>query len=393
MPVAVPLIEQLKAEDYQQVVEAMISLAVTFSALHDKAIYHRDIKPTNLFMYDGSYCVGDFGLFDYPEKGEITQTGESVGPKWTMAPEMRRDPINSEGGSADVYSLAKTLWIFMTGEVKGFEGQYVKGGNIALINYQSTIYTTPLDDLLFEATDNDPEKRPTMEKFAHRVAEWKQLNEDYAKTNRAQWIEIQKRIFPMGIPQRASWEEIDDIIEILNIVGSYEQLNHIFFPDGGGLDLDEAKISTVEKGCIELNCGGIISLVKPKKLMFESFGNDEEWNYFRLETGDLKETGVYSPSYLNGERSYEPLTELTPGEYVDYGAWDNSEYKGEPLPKTARGLTRYLKGTFVLFRKTSLYNKNRSTYNARHNKMISDEFREYIRKVIDQVKGEGYTSP
>ena len=119
--------------------------------------------------------------------------------------------------------------------------------------------------------------------------------------------------------------------------------------------------------------------------MFESFGNDEEWNYFRLETGDLKEAGVYDALYLNGERSYEPLTELTPGKYVDYGAWDNREYRGEPLPETARGLTRYLKGDFVIFRKTSLYNKNRSTYDGRHNKMSSSEFRVHIRGAIDSL--------
>jgi len=38
-----------------------------------------------------------------------------------MDPEMRRNPDKADGKCADVYSLAKTLWILLTKETKGFE--------------------------------------------------------------------------------------------------------------------------------------------------------------------------------------------------------------------------------------------------------------------------------
>ena len=43
---------------------------------------------------------------------------------------------------------------------------------------------------------------------------------------------------------------------------------------------------------------------------------------------------------------------------------------------------RYFNGSFVIFSKGSYYNADPGAYNARHNKMSSDNFREYINKQI-----------
>ena len=37
---------------------------------------------------------------------------------------MKRDPLNADGKKGDVYSLAKTLWMFLTNDSKGFDGEY-----------------------------------------------------------------------------------------------------------------------------------------------------------------------------------------------------------------------------------------------------------------------------
>lgn len=47
----------------------------------------------------------------YPEKENLTKIKESVGAKTTIAPEMKRNAKDSDGKKADVYSLAKTLWM------------------------------------------------------------------------------------------------------------------------------------------------------------------------------------------------------------------------------------------------------------------------------------------
>ncbi len=198
---------------------------------------------------------------------------------------------------------------------------------------------------------------------------------DFYEKNRQSWIDIQNKIFPTDIPKNCEWTNLDDIINVLNVIGSINNSNHMFYPTGGGLDVKSSKKST-ESNCIEIFTG-LTDILKPKRLLFESF-DDPIWNYFRIETSELEPTGVYK------EKDYpsEELTEIETGKYINRSYWDEGEYQGQKLPKTARVLTRHLKGSFVIFAKSSYYNRNSSTYDARHNKMSAEEFRAYIEKTI-----------
>ena len=57
-----------------------------------------------------------------------------------------------------------------------------------------------------------------------------------------------------------------------------------------------------------------------------------------------------------------------------YGRYDD----GTEFPKGHRQVDRFLNGSFVIFSKQSVYNHISGTYDARHNKMSSMEFRHYI---------------
>jgi hypothetical protein len=199
---------------------------------------------------------------------------------------------------------------------------------------------------------------------------------DFYEKNRQVWIDIQNKIFPIGIPSQCEWRELEDIVSVLNTIGSVDNSNHMFYPTGGGLDVESSKLS-IEINCIEI-FAGLTSILKPKRLTFESF-KDPIWNYFRLETEELEPSGVYK------EKEYpsEELIEIESGKYFNRSYWDEGEYQGQKLPNTARVLTRHLKGTFVIFAKSSYYNRNSSTYDARHNKMTSEEFRTYIENIIN----------
>jgi|GEM_PF-6979721 len=86
-------------------------------------------------------------------------------------------------------------------------------------------------------------------------------------------------------------------------------------------------------------------------------------------------------------RNYEPLIELSPKKYVNYNAFQYEKYDGKPLPSGARSLLRYYKECFfVIFSKTSFYNKLRPTYDGRHNKMNAVEFRNYIKEIANKFK-------
>ena len=189
-----------------------------------------------------------------------------------------------------------------------------------------------------------------------------------------EWNLILNEIFPNGIPSFCKWTEKLEIIELLNRLGSFKDSNHLFYADGGGMDLDGATES-YEKNCIEINTG-TPEILSPKKLTFHSFPN-LEWAYFRIELNQLNQTKVY-----NYELEFEEeLCEIEPLNYIALEHWDLQEYNNEQLPKNARLVKRKLKGSFIIVGKESPYNRRSSTYDGRHYFYNDEEFRIYIETV------------
>ncbi len=399
MPVAQSLDEFLKGKDFEAGIEVILGIGQVLVQLHERDICHRDIKPANILVWDERFCLCDFGLVDYPDKLDLTVTGERIGARWTIAPEMERDSNNADGKPADVYSLAKTLWILLTGCKDGFEGQYdprsinaLKRRLIrrdeeiyfegALIDLKPIVYTKPLDDLLMASTDHDPLSRPSMKEFVEKLESWK-----VPDPGPLWWQDVQERLFPIVLPKRAIWEDISDIVTILKSISFINGLNHMFFPEGGGLDLLGAELGK-EPGTIELiHDIHSSSVVKPKRLIFESFNFDWkwEWNYFRLETGILESTGL---TYVMN--NYEALVEIAPLKYISLEEWecdyDDVEERDRKYPTNAKHICRFINGDFLIVAKSSTYNYITSTYDGRHNQMGTDEFRDYMNEKADLVQ-------
>lgn len=364
MPIASSIDEKIKQMSSEEIIKLITNIGEILAVLHEKDIVHRDIKPGNVLFYNEKFYLADFGLVDYPDKEDLTQKFESVGPKWTMAPEMRRNPKQADGKKADVYSLAKTMWILLTRETLGFDGQYSILGKNSLRKYVSKLFLGPLDRLLNESTSDEPDERPSMSEFLERIKQWKEQNEDFQKRNPYEWKMIQEQLFPTVMPSRVIWEDINDIIKILNIIGSIPSLNHMFYPTGGGMDLLEARLAN-EPGCLELDAG-FIDIVKPKRLIFESIGKDTQWNYFRLEIANLK------PIIEENDLGTEHLTEIENG-YESYSG--------------GRGVIRYFReSSIVIFQKTSVYNKISGTYDGRHSKVNTDAFKTYVKKLEESYR-------
>jgi hypothetical protein len=85
-----------------------------------------------------------------------------------------------------------------------------------------------------------------------------------------------------------SWTTIPEMTRILARIGEEAPLNHVFHPDGGGLDLSGA-VPSHEDGCIELDFDGSASVVRPVSMRLVLPRQDplREWAYFVLETGGL----------------------------------------------------------------------------------------------------------
>lgn len=395
MPIAKPIMEHLQKETTEigDIIQAVLQLAETLEQLHKKGISHRDIKPSNIYYLDGRYCLADFGLASHPENlDEFTRSDKGLGAIFTISPEMKRDPKHADGKKADVFSLAKTVWMLFTGNERGFDGVYQFQDKSHALHHQSkfpNIHLVELETLLTDATQNDPVDRPTMGEFRERFIHWTHIVDDYDASQRSEWAFLKQHLFGVDSPETASWSDPIRIINILNIIGAAPACNHMMLPGGGGMDLKSAEQAT-ETDCIYLydDCGGC-HLVCPNKLHYVAFSDDIVWSYFFLELKEL------SPVLNKTGLCYEPLVEDKPGHYVSaryvqYGVYDYDT--GEPLPDGYRFVSRYNSGNILIVFKRGPYNGIPSTYDGRHSTvdfLMFSNYMESLRKFYDHLLDKG----
>lgn len=346
MPLAQTITDYLKGLNPSFFLPTIINLSRTLSDIHDMNISHRDIKPDNILIWNKEPVFSDFGLADFPKKKKVSKLNEKIGAKWTIAPEMERISSVAEFQKADVYSFAKTVYILLTNQKFSFEGQYVPKSSISLDNFIKLKINDPsrsideweytsvvfLEKLLIDSTDNNPLKRPSAIEFTERLTEW--YNATYEERNKYEWEHCISQIFTYSIPDNCSWSKLSEIQSILNLLSTeYDNLTYMFCPDSGGADLNNTAL-TIEEGCIILS---EYMVCKPLKLLFE-YSEILECSYFQLILGELQ-------CITDQNVSKEFL-------YIDsignYQITQNEQ---------ARPIIRYLKGSFVIVRKTSILNK------------------------------------
>ncbi|MFC8719547.1 protein kinase [Kitasatospora sp. NPDC057198] len=182
MPLAEGLRDVLeRVETLQDVVAPFVVLADTLAELESQRIYHRDIKPDNLFWHGGGPVLADFGIAYWGDAGP-THPEEKVGPAGFMAPEMYTAGAGTGevGAGADVYSLAQTLYV-----VARREGPYPPGGPLradeevySLRQWQDTPSISGLRHVLEAATQVTQASRLTMAEFASQLRTWLELEQN-----------------------------------------------------------------------------------------------------------------------------------------------------------------------------------------------------------------------
>lgn len=177
MPMATPIRVALTDAPLDVVVGATREIAGTLVRLKQAHhIAHRDIKPGNLYELDGQWLVGDFGLVAVPDVEQLTKEGKQLGPAHYTAHEMILDPVHADPFAADVYSLAKTLWVLATGQNYPPDGHQQRGTRgYTISELRPHPHAEALDRLVDMATLIHPEKRPTMEQFAADLEAWAHL--------------------------------------------------------------------------------------------------------------------------------------------------------------------------------------------------------------------------
>jgi serine/threonine protein kinase len=174
MPIARPLREALAGRSLEEVVDAITSIAETLAfLLAEHGVSHRDVKPSNLYLHAGVATIGDFGLVHVPDGEALTDEGASLGPVYFTAYELLADAAAADAGPADVYSLAKTLWVLATGQRWAPPGEQHAGNAAHSIGlYVRHPRIGLLDGLIERSTRMSPADRPSMAEFAADLRAW-----------------------------------------------------------------------------------------------------------------------------------------------------------------------------------------------------------------------------
>jgi calcium-dependent protein kinase len=152
---------RLKESDARTVMAALLT---ALAHCHERGVWHRDVKPENLFLMTESFDSAVLGDFGYAI--DTTQTPfdwRFLGSPPFAAPEIWQQIVYSE--KVDIWSGGVTLFVMVDGRfpyplAKGMEVQCIAESMAALHSEDALPAVSPqCKDLLFRMLDMNPETR------------------------------------------------------------------------------------------------------------------------------------------------------------------------------------------------------------------------------------------
>jgi len=379
LPLAETFNKGIAETAFLQKIQLLIKICNDIKCLHDNDYCHRDIKPNNLLFLDNILYLADFGLVTDPQETTgITPHGTRMGNYQTIAPEMRKTDRSlqiEDYKKSDIYSIGVTIWMILTQDEHGFDGEYsaTQHQKLETILFKEKIILTDLHKIIEGCTKTVPTERITLDKIIFILNNIEASLKNYSKYLDGKWEDVCNKLNPY----QASKIEITDIQDIYNFLDTFysfePDLHHAFFPNGGGLDIHGIELNKNHE-FIVINMSGFKTWIKPKRLVYRNFPADISNNYIYLETQVTPNIENYSQSEITD------YTLINNDFITDSKHWDYNLFEEQPLPENSSRITFVHKGSFLFVKDDSLYGRNRLTYDGRHNENFScfEEFDHYF---------------
>jgi len=134
-------------------------LAEALVAVHAAGVVHRDVKPGNVMLFQGTPVVIDFGIAQGPDATRLTMTGMFMGTPGYLAPEVIEGRPSSD--ASDVHAWGATVAFAATGRPPFGTGPY-EGIFYRIVNGRADLAGAPaaLLPLLAASLARDPAHRP-----------------------------------------------------------------------------------------------------------------------------------------------------------------------------------------------------------------------------------------
>lgn len=157
--------------DFDDALAVLIDVATALVDL-DGRVVHRDIKPGNILLLDGAWCLADFGISRYSEATTASSTHKWSGSPPYVAPERWR--AERATSATDIYALGVVGFELLTGSLpflgpsdEDFRDQHLHA-NVPSLDGVPAAIATVLEECLFKSGAARPSPANLLERLTRQ---------------------------------------------------------------------------------------------------------------------------------------------------------------------------------------------------------------------------------